>query len=89
MKFLGVAEFRGLEKKQSSKGNPYYQLIFEDVENGEQLRVYSRYEKSGSYSVGVDQLAKGAVYNLAFNYHYDYGRWQLDLLDIREHKDSK
>ena len=87
MKLFGIGEFRGKELKQSAKGNPYYSLIFEDTENGQQLRCYS--PSGTNYSFGtVDSLVKGQNYDLAFNYHYDYGKWSLDLIDIRSKKEG-
>lgn len=80
MLFNCNAEFRGCIQKESSKGNKYNSLIFEDIESGEQLRCYS--PLSRSYKVPVTDLKKGSCYDLSFNYHFDYGKWQLDLIGI-------
>lgn len=80
MLFYGIGEFRGCVSKESSKGNKYNSLIFEDLESGEQLRCYSPLTRH--YNVDVSELVKGSIYNLSFNYHYDYGKWTLDLVGI-------
>lgn len=87
MKFIGLGEFRGKEEKKSAKGNSYYSLIFEDVDNGQQLRFYS--PLSATYSVSVGDLQKGSLYDIRVNYHYDFSNWNMDLLDIKLHQDKK
>lgn len=86
MRFFAKGEYRGKESKVSGKGNEYYQLIFEDPDSGEQLRCFS--ELHPKYEVSLEKLVKGTVYGMFFHYHYDYGRWHLDLVNLKDVKEG-
>lgn len=86
MRLLGVGEFRFIEEKTSAKGNPYYNYIFEDVDNHSQVKSYVR--KDSVFTVPVDSLVKGEKYLLFYNRYYDYGKQQFDLVDVCTYSDK-
>ena len=86
MRFFAKGEYRGKESKTSAKGNPYFQLIFEDPDSGEQLRSYAQVDSK--FDIALDKLVKGTIYGLYYHYHYDYGKWQLNLVNIKPIKEG-
>lgn len=81
MYLLGFAEFRGKEQKTSSKGNSYFQLVFEDIDSGEQFKCYSKMDSV--YSIPRDDLKKADFYTVIFNRYYAFGEFKFELVDVR------
>lgn len=84
MFLYGDVEFRGCNERKSKEGKIYYLLVCEDLENSDQIRLYS--PSSAVYTIPRENLKRGCVYHCKFDYHYNSFNkdWQFDLIDIVE-----